>query len=157
MTRTVHLVPVLVGDEPFLRALFCSTREPELAALGDDPALGDAFLGQQWDAQRCAFVAQYPGAEHSIVMVDGRPAGRLVVDRAIGAITVVDMALLPLFRNRGIGTGLVKTLQAQSAAAATPIRLHVLRSSPARRFYQRLGFRAAGEAGLHLVMEWRAT
>ncbi|HSI52284.1 MAG TPA: GNAT family N-acetyltransferase [Ideonella sp.] len=43
-------------------------------------------------------------------------------------------------QNRGLGTAVMKHFVNQSRSLELPIRLHVLSSNPARRFYERLGF-----------------
>ena len=42
----------------------------------------------------------------------------------------------------------------EAATAGKPIELHVLSSSPAVRFYERLGFRQSGDDGAYLEMKW---
>jgi hypothetical protein len=56
------------------------------------------------------------------------------------ASRIVDIALLPQYCNRGIGTTLLRDLQSEAAAAGKPLRIHVERFNPALRLYQRLGF-----------------
>jgi predicted GNAT family acetyltransferase len=56
--------------------------------------------------------------------------------------------------DRGIGTGLVRQLQSEAAAAGKPLRIHVERFNPALRLYQRLGFREIADRGVYLFMEW---
>jgi len=43
-------------------------------------------------------------------------------------------------QNQGLGTEIMKLFIEQSRSLELPIRLHVLASNPARRFYERLGF-----------------
>jgi ribosomal protein S18 acetylase RimI-like enzyme len=77
--------------------------------------------------------------------------------RAPGEIRVVDLALLPPWRGRGIGGRLLRELLAEAAAAGLPVRVHVERTNPALRLYARLGFAPAAELGPYLRLEWRAT
>ena len=55
-------------------------------------------------------------ARFDVIEVDGAPAGRLYVDRRPGDLRIVDIALLPEFRGRGVGRRLLTDLQAQAAA-----------------------------------------
>ena len=59
----------------------------------------------------------------------------------------VDIALLPRYCNRGIGTRLLRELQSEAAAAGKPLRIHVERVNPALRLYERLGFRQIEDRG----------
>ena len=64
---------------------------------------------------------------------DGRAAGRLIVDRSGEDILLIDVALLPEFRNGGIGSALVKQVMAEAAQAQKPLKLHVEKFNRARR------------------------
>ncbi|HZS39489.1 MAG TPA: GNAT family N-acetyltransferase [Polyangia bacterium] len=153
----VTLRPITDEDEPFLRRVYASTREAELAPLGWPPAQQDAFLRMQFDAQRRHYAAAYDGAAFSIILRDGRPAGRLYVDRREREIRVVDIALLPEHRAAGIGGALLRQLFDEAARGRKTVSIHVERQNAARRLYQRLGFvevEGAGD-GVYALMEWR--
>ena len=70
-------------------------------------------------------------------------------------LRIVDIALLPQWCNRGIGSALVTALQGEAAAAGKPLRIHVERFNPALRLYERLGFRQIEDGGVYLFMESR--
>ena len=111
----------------------------------------------QFDAQHAHYQEHYPGAAFDVILVDGQPAGRLYVAREDDEIRIVDIALLPEYRNRGIGTRLLRGLQSEAAAAGKPLSIHVERFNPALRLYERLGFRQIEDQGVYLFMEWRST
>ncbi len=74
------------------------------------------------------------------MLVDGRPAGRLYVDRTAARIQIVDIALLPEHRDAGVGGRLLRQLLAEAAESGLPVSLHVTTHNPAQRLYARLGF-----------------
>jgi ribosomal protein S18 acetylase RimI-like enzyme len=152
----IALRPIRPDDQPFLCAVYASTREQELAAVAWDAAQKTAFVQMQFAAQHAYYQEHYAGAAFDIVLVAGQPAGRLYVDRARDEIRIVDIALLPEYCNRGIGTMLLNNLQSEGAAAGKPLRIHVERFNPALRLYERLGFRQLEDRGVYLFMEWRA-
>lgn len=143
-------------DEPFLIQLYASTRWDEVAAWGWSPAQQEAFLAMQFRAQRQSYAMQYEGAERLILLQEGAPIGRLLVHRTADELLLVDISLLPESRGKGIGTSLVRELQAEAAATDRPLRLRVARENPARRLYARLGFVMTAEQGPYDAMEWRA-
>lgn len=152
----IDATPVTPGDEPFLFDLYASTRQAEVAGWGWEPAMCQTFLHMQWRAQSQAYAAQYPGADHRLIWVDGQPAGRLLVHRTDAAYRLIDIALLPAFQSRGIGGGLIRSLQAEAAATNRPIHLHVLRGNPARRLYAQLGFRTVdSDDAVYEHMAWQ--
>ncbi len=153
----VILRPEEPSDEAFSLRLFASTRAGEMACLAGAPAAQETFLRVQHQAQKRAYATQHPRAERSIVVIDGAPAGRIIVDRAThagGEIRLVDIALLPEHRGKGTGTALLTSLLAEARAARKPITLHVLRGSPAARLYARIGFVRSGGDDMYDAMEW---
>jgi GNAT superfamily N-acetyltransferase len=108
----------------------------------------------QFLAQDQQYRATHPGAEDSVIVVDGHPAGRLWVARDGDGIRLLDIALLPEHRGRGIGTALIRRLQDEAAAQGLPLRLHVARTNPATSLYLRLGFHPEGGDGVYQAMAW---
>ncbi len=145
------LRPATPDDEAFLRALHASTRE-DLAAVGWDAATRNAVLRLQFDAQDRSWRAVHPSADVDVVLVDDAPVGRLVADRSGAEVHVVDVALSPDHRGRGIGTALLTGLLADADAQGRAVVLAVDRGSPARRLYERLGFRVVGEDDVRLAL-----
>jgi ribosomal protein S18 acetylase RimI-like enzyme len=149
----VGLRPVADGDRPFLVELYGSTREPELAHVPWDDATKRAFVEHQFAAQDAHYRQHYAGATLDVVEVGGEPAGRLYVHRGPSDIRIMDVALAPPFRGRGIGTRLLSELIAEAAESGRKLSIHVERDNPARRLYERLGFEPAGEHGVYLLYE----
>jgi ribosomal protein S18 acetylase RimI-like enzyme len=150
---TFTLRPERADDADFLRRLYGSTREPELA-LTDWPAdRRAAFVAMQHDARERAYRARHPDARRSVVVVDAVPVGRLMVAFLDDAVSVVDVAIEPAHRGRGLGTALLRTVLDEARALRLSVRVHVARESPARRLYERLGFVLVEELGLHDLLE----
>jgi len=152
--RAVSLRSVTLEDEPFLRQLFATTRADELALTGWNESQKEAFVVMQFNAQSQQYAMSYPQAHHSIILLDDDPIGRLLLDRGKFEFTLVDIALLPVHRRAGIGTGLIRDIVKEAAAAGKPVRLHVLTSSAAKRLYERLGFSPVGGDAVYLEMKW---
>ena len=150
----ISLRPIALGDEPWLYRIYASTREEELAPTGWDEAQREAFLTMQFDAQHRYYQEYYAGALFQLILYDGVPAGRLYVNRGAEELRIVDIALLPTYRRRGIGTTLLRALQAEGAQARQPVTIHVERLNPALRLYERLGFRVSADKGVYLLLAW---
>lgn len=140
-------------DSDFLLFLYASTRRAELAPLGWPEAAQDTFIKMQFDAQTRYYRESFPNARHYVICVDGARAGRLVVNRSETEMVIVDITLLPAFRRRGVGGGLVRALMEEADAEGLRVSLHVLQGSDARRFWERAGFVAHGGSGPYLAME----
>jgi ribosomal protein S18 acetylase RimI-like enzyme len=112
-----------------------------------------AFLRSQFDAQRRYYQENYRSTSFDVVLVGGRPAGRLYVARWTEELRIVDVALLPEFRGKGIGTALIRGLGREAAERGLPLRIHVERANPALALYERLGFRQIADRGVYLFLE----
>jgi GNAT superfamily N-acetyltransferase len=143
------------ADRSFLVDVYASTREQELALVDWDEAQKRAFCEMQFSAQDVYYRDHYRNTTHQIVLVDGQQAGRLYVARRPDEIRIMDIALLPEFRGRGVGSALLAELRAEAAATSRPLRIHVERFNPALRLYERLGFVAIADRGVYLFLEWR--
>ena len=140
-------------DRDFLYRVYASTREEELAVLDWDAAQKDAFLTMQFEAQHTYYMDQFRAAAFEVVVVDGVDAGRLYVDRRADEIRIIDIALLPEHRGRGIGSRLLEGVLSEARGAGLPVRIHVEPFNPAMRLYQRLGFMKVEEQGVYHLME----
>lgn len=143
----VELRPATDADRPFLAAVYASTREQELAAVPFTPEQRQAFLDHQFAAQSHHYAEHYRDASYDVIEVDGMPAGRLIVGRWPRELRIVDVALLPDFRGRGVGTRLLTPLLAEADARDVPTTIHVEQQNPAQRLYRRLGFLPMEEVG----------
>jgi ribosomal protein S18 acetylase RimI-like enzyme len=151
----ISLRPVRLEDRGLLLRVYASTREEELALTSWDEAQKRAFLEAQFAAQDVWYRERYPGATLDVIEADGLPAGRFYVHRREREIRLMDIALLPEHRGRGIGSALLHDLFAEAAAAGKRVTVHVEAYNPARRLYERLGFRQIGEHGVYHLMEWK--
>ena len=149
----VRLRAVEDADRAFLVSLYASTRIEELDQVSWQPGAREAFVSQQFAAQDAHYRANYPGATLDVIEVDGSPAGRLYVHRGPSDIRIMDIALAPSFRGRGIGTSLLRGLMDEADASGRKLSIHVEVNNPARSLYDRLGFEPAGEHGVYVLME----
>ena len=138
------------GDEDFVYRVYASTRMAEMDMVDWTDKQKEAFLRMQFRAQGQHYQAVYPQAIYQVIEWNGIPVGRLTLDQTEQTTRLVDIALLPEFRNRGLGAALISALQSQNRK----INLHVLKSNPALNLYQRLGFVFKSEDALHFEMEW---
>lgn len=147
------LRPVVDDDRPFLVDLYGSVREPELAHLPWDDAVKGAFVEQQFAAQDEHYRTNYPGATLDVIEVGGERAGRLYVHRGPSDIRIMDIAIAPAFRGRGIGTALLHGLIEEAEESGRKLSIHVEMNNRAKRLYERLDFEPAGEHGVYVLME----
>ena len=153
--KSIALRPATNDDRDFLRAVFASTRETELAFLAGNPAQAEAFIDLQFRIQKQNYGARYPAAENDIILFRERPIGRMLVARELDKLVLVDIAIQGDWRNRGIGSLLISKLLGEAADQKKPLILSVYKLNPALRLYQRLGFSVTNDDGMYLEMSWR--
>jgi ribosomal protein S18 acetylase RimI-like enzyme len=151
----VTLRPPVAGDEPFLYALYCSTRSEEMAAWGWPPEQQELFLKMQYRAQQHHYTAVTDGVDQQIILLEGQPIGRLIITRCNAEFSLDDIALLPEYRGKGIGAALIEGLLMEGRQAKKPVALHVEKHNRAARLYARHGFTVIADTGIHFKMEWR--
>ncbi|MHB1056904.1 MAG: GNAT family N-acetyltransferase [Rhodanobacter sp.] len=155
------LRPASESDLPFLHGVYASSRAEELAGVPWPEAAKRAFCESQFVLQHCHYVAHCVPAAFLIVLLDGKPVGRLYLHWTTADLRIVDIALDAPTRGHGVGTALLRWLQAAALGAGVEtLSLHVDRHNRgAYRLYRRLGFRDESVHGGHLRMAWspRAT
>jgi ribosomal protein S18 acetylase RimI-like enzyme len=148
----IGLRPLREDDIEILFRVYAGTRTEELAATGWSPDEKEHFLRAQFTAQDRHYRAHYDRTRFRVVLVNDEPAGRLYVQRGAEEIRIVDIALLPEYRGRGIGSRLLAEVIAEADAARLAVTIHVELFNPARSLYERLDFRPVEERGVYLLL-----
>ncbi len=147
-TSVWRLRPLTRDDEPQLRRIDAATRQGEIG--GDWSAVQrEQFLDLQFRARMTESLAPEPGSERCLLEQQraGGPwqaVGLLWLQRRRDTVQVMDLALLPEARGRGLGTAVLQHVMDEAAASRRTVSTHVDEASPARRVFERLGFVPAG-------------
>ncbi|MSP48417.1 MAG: N-acetyltransferase [Alphaproteobacteria bacterium] len=94
---------------------------------------------------RARFREAFHPAHMRLIHVDGTFAGCVSVVRETDHFALGQFYLAPEHQGRGVGGAAIELLLAETDAACLPVRLHVLKLSPAARLYERHGFLKTGE------------
>jgi GNAT superfamily N-acetyltransferase len=148
------LVPIQEQDHPFLFQLYTSTRKEEMDLTDWSDTEKEEFLKTQFHYQHHHYSTYYPGARLDKIVVNDQDAGRLYVYRTLKEILIIDIALLPAYRNRKIGLACMQQVIAEGKESCLPVRLHVERFNPALDFYKKLGFNITSDQDVYLFLEW---
>lgn len=141
-------------DDGFLFDVYADTRREEMEAWGWPPGEAAAFLRMQFELQTRSYAMQFPDAVTQVITHGEDRIGRMIVSRN-SSIHLIDISLLTACRNRGIGSSVLESLQQEAAAAGLPVKLSVMEHNPAKRLYERLGFKVIGEAFPYISMSWQ--
>lgn len=152
----LHLRPERDDDRDFRYQLFCDSRQPEFALLLAPPVY-QQVMTHQFQAQTVSYRNDFPQARFDIIELAGERIGRMVLDRPGTMVHIVDQAIVPELRGRGIGTAIMRSLMDEAQAAGVPVRLEVAsENDPSFRLYQRLGFVPIETYPFYMRLEWRS-
>lgn len=148
-------------DMPSLLDMYASTRKEEMERVADwTDLMKREFIASQFEAQHTHYQKNYIGADFWVICQNKKNIGRLYLhDNFQGrGMRIIDITLLPDYRNKGIGAGLLKDLMKRSAELNRPLSIHVESFNPAKNLYTRLGFNKISETnGVYHLMEWKHT
>ncbi|MFN8348460.1 MAG: GNAT family N-acetyltransferase [Spirosomataceae bacterium] len=155
----VSLRALTEADLPYLLEIYAGTRAEELALV---PEWSDEdkkrFITQQFMAQHQYYREFYQGAELQMIVRDERPIGRLYIhwNYSPKEVRIMDIALLPGHRGKGIGSQLLSAVLQKGSALGKTVTIHVEFNNPALHLYERLGFRKIGEFNsVYYLYEWK--
>jgi ribosomal protein S18 acetylase RimI-like enzyme len=114
------------------------------------------FLRMQFKAQHTYYLHHYTDAFFSIILKNKNPIGRLYLHEQYedNSIRIVDVTVLPEWRNKGTGRNVLLQLLDYAGEKKRVVTLHVEASNPAIHLYNRLGFKVIHTNNLHYLMEW---
>jgi GNAT superfamily N-acetyltransferase len=130
----IALRPARSEDFDFCARLYFSGMDEIIRELKLDMALQTANLRERWN-----------GAEVEIITSDGEDVGWMQSSIRDEARFLEQIFIDAPFQRRGIGTGIIHRLIDRANRANQPVTLGVVKTNPARRLYERLGFRITHE------------
>ncbi|TPG43509.1 ribosomal-protein-alanine N-acetyltransferase [Sphingomonas koreensis] len=119
----------------------------DLAAV--DAVMRDAFdprFGEAWTPGQCAGVMAMPGVWLTIAEADGVVAGFAMTRAILDEAELLLLAVRPVFRRRGIGKALLRSvIAACGERGVAKIHLEVRAGNEAIELYRLAGFTKIGE------------
>jgi len=146
--------PVGPDDDTFLLELYATTRADEMTMVPWTDEQREAFVRMQFAGQQQHYQETYPSATHEIILSNNQPVGRLYVARLDEEIRIVDITVMPVERNRGVGTFSIKGLMDEAENARKVVRIYVENYNPSLNLFERLNFKAVQQQGFHILLEW---
>jgi ribosomal protein S18 acetylase RimI-like enzyme len=127
-------------DSEFLYQLYAASRDSELQMAGLSAEQREAFCRMQFGFRQHHYGLHFGHAQDRILLWQGVAVGRELVTRDPDLIGLTDIAILPSYQGRGMGSFLLRGLIAESIERKVPIELHVDQGSRAQALYERHGF-----------------
>lgn len=146
------------SDEPFRLELFVTSREREFSALPE--VMQHMLVAQQYAGYISGMATTYPDARHLVFSLPqasetDRAAGIVSITDLGDHLQVIDLAVHPVFRNRGTGSLVLETVMEHCRSTGQIMRGSVTPYNPARRLYARLGIRELDAEHGYIRLEWR--
>lgn len=111
----------------------------------------------QPERARSRFREAFDPAHMRLIAIDGAFAGCVSLKAEAGFYELGQFYLAPEHQGRGTGGAILARLLAETDAAGLPVRLNVLKQSPAARLYERHGFVRTHEEEWDVFYERPAT
>ena len=130
MSEAIAFAPAAESDFERLLDLRIRVLRPHLERVGRfDPGRARRYFREGDDPTHLR-----------LILVDGRFAGCVALKPDGDGLVLEHFYLDDGFQGRGIGAAVLRRLLAEADAAGRPVRLGVLKGSPAARLYERHGF-----------------
>ena len=145
-------------DLPLLGRIYASSRDYESHYYGFPEAELKKFLADQFRIQHNQYMNAPDADFYMIEFLDATPAGRFYVrDMPYPEIRVIDIAILPEHRRKGIGRALFRQTMDRARKEGKRMSIHVEQNNPAHLFYEKLGFGYVHVDGIYDLMVWPAS
>src|ERR1700730_8536120 len=129
MVEELTLRPAQLADFAFCQRTYLEPMRPTIEKLGLDEASHLANFARQWQVEQVR-----------IVMMHGQVIGWLQTAATDDALFLAQLFVDTSFQRQGIGSRLIRMLIEAAARENKAVTLGVVKTNPARRLYERLGF-----------------
>ena len=155
----LHIRTITADDEESLCQIYSSTRTEELAQLTDWTSnQKETFLRSQFTAQHSYYQNNYKDANFWAIEYRSQIIGRLYLHLNYegASMRIIDIALLPEWRNRGIGKQILLEVMELAGNMNRSVTIHVETFNRAMKLYKKLGFELVSQTnGVYHLLEWK--
>jgi ribosomal protein S18 acetylase RimI-like enzyme len=140
----ISLRPARSDDYDFAVDLYLDSTKRLLTDLG------------RWNRGRVVarFRRGFKAEQAQVICLKGADIGWLQISEPDDRLHLHQLHIAARFRNRGIGTRLIRALLDRARRAGRPVGLNVIRGNRALSLYRQLGFRVVGGDAERLYMRW---
>jgi GNAT superfamily N-acetyltransferase len=131
----IALVPAASGDDEFARETYYATMRWIIERL----------FGWNQAEQDASFASQFRPDDARLIMMDDQRVGWIQTEQSSSAVTLHQFYVVPALQRRGIGTQVLRMVIREARDQGKPLKVAVVKISPAKALYDRHGFRVTHE------------
>lgn len=135
-----QLVPPKDEHKDFLFLLYSQTFGKPFHNTGLPDNVVRTLIGQQYALKEASYQNEFPGARHSIIEFEGKPAGQIRLNSSEKEIHIIDISVLPAHQRKGLATSVIQDVLNSKKGMDVPVCLNVESGSTAQALYEKLGF-----------------
>lgn len=117
------------------------------------------YIKQAWgwdeEFQTNGFWSHHPVEEFNVIEVQNKLVGAIHYIEEKNNLYIKMIFLLPKFQGKGIGSNLITHIYQLAQSQNKSLYLTVIKSNPAKKLYDRLGFKIVIEDNNTYEMRWR--
>ncbi len=136
---------------PFIKQLFYELKEEELNLTDFAPHVKTQVLESQFLAHEFNYHNNKKFEDH-IILLNKKPAGRLILSTNSKNIHFAELAILKHFQHKGIGKEVFKQIISKAKTETKSVTLNVSKNNKAIDFYKKLGFITTSQDELNYNM-----
>lgn len=142
-------------DMLLLQHIYATSRDYEMDRIKFPEPFLTRFLTDQFLLQHRQYIGMQDVRLSIVETIKGEPLGRFYIRHMpFPEIRVMDIALLPVHRGRGLGRLLFGQTMEEARRRCCRVSLHVEKHNPARTFYEKLEFCCIGGDDVYDFMVW---
>ncbi len=140
------LIKIIPADKSHYEFIYCLKKEAYVDYI-------KRIWGWDENAQREFFAQEWRKLKPSVILYDNKPIGSICIWNDNESIHIERFYVVREYRNKGIGSHLIKNVLDKADKEKLAARLHVLKINPAISLYKRHGYEVTGEDEIMYWME----
>jgi ribosomal protein S18 acetylase RimI-like enzyme len=132
-------------NSEFFMELFGEIKSSELHLDTWPEQLRHQLIRMQFQAFEKSIQSEFPESIDFLILYHSEKAGRLQLNKTGNGIRIINISLLPVFQNKGIGFEIINDILNEANLKKIPVNLEVDKINPAFNLYIKLGFKIINE------------
>lgn len=139
-------------DSEFFMELYSEIKSSELHLDLWPEAFRIQMIEMQYNAFMQSTNSEFPNYYDYLILFKSEKVGRLQLDKNEQGFRIINISLLNSFRNKGLGSTIIKEILSEASNKNAPVSLEVDKVNPAFNLYSRLGFKVFQQDELKYYM-----